>query len=334
MYPKIYYPKYYSELKHKEISLKDVYPSISKPLVPQKNGFQNDLAGENSKTFFGCFILGIFISFFGCMFITLILNIEKQFWANGGRIILFSVAVLIAVLGTLFFHKQTKKSNNIIERDYEIKMSNYKREIENYYKKINDVKDPIFQIQYKKTILLEKAKNSRQNILHSSQILSDFDNKKGISESFFHDFLIKYSDLTIYKSIKFGYFFPDLLVINQKYNIVVDIEIDEPYVFNSKEPIHYDEIDCKRDIFLCENDFLVIRFCEEQIINHPQYCLNVINQTIKEFISFTEIRDLKSSYISEYEMETWSHEKAFTLAYSNSRKNIVEEIKRARAKYL
>jgi hypothetical protein len=206
MYPKIYYPKYYSELQKRKITIKDIYPSIEIPLLPNKSGFKENLAEENIKTFFGCAILGIFISFFGCMFFTVfIFDNEKQFWASGGRTILFFTTILIAILGTLFLNKQLKKSNDSIEKLHERRMVIYKKELEKYNSKLSEVNNPIFQKTFKKKVLLEKAKKSKLNILHSSQILPDIDIKKGISELFFHDFLIKHSNFIVYKSIKLRY---------------------------------------------------------------------------------------------------------------------------------
>jgi hypothetical protein len=62
--------------------------------------------------------------------------------------------------------------------------------------------------------------------------------------------------------------------------------------------------------------------------------LNVINETVNEFVSLNEIRNVKSSSILEFEMEAWSHERAFNLAYSNSRNNIIEKVKKARELYI
>jgi hypothetical protein len=74
-------------------------------------------------------------------------------------------------------------------------------------------------------------------------------------------------------------FRPDALYIDN--NIVLDIEIDEPYVYNSFRPIHYIGSDEWRDEMLNYNGISVLRFAEYQVKMFPNICnqivINVVN---------------------------------------------------------
>jgi hypothetical protein len=64
----------------------------------------------------------------------------------------------------------------------------------------------------------------------------------------------------------------------------LDLEIDEPYVGNTKQPHHTidrskDEI---RNQFFTANNWIVIRFAEEQVVRYPLSCCKVIADVIEE----------------------------------------------------
>lgn len=62
----------------------------------------------------------------------------------------------------------------------------------------------------------------------------------------------------------------------------IDIEIDEPYAWTTKEPHHCvdDSRDERRDRFFMERGWVVIRFSEKQVMKEPAACCGVIAQTI------------------------------------------------------
>jgi hypothetical protein len=62
----------------------------------------------------------------------------------------------------------------------------------------------------------------------------------------------------------------------------IDIEIDEPYVGNTKAPHHCidqgkDDI---RNQFFTNNNWVVIRFSEKQAVKYPYSCCKVIAEVI------------------------------------------------------
>ncbi|TEB40545.1 hypothetical protein D0809_30065, partial [Flavobacterium circumlabens] len=69
---------------------------------------------------------------------------------------------------------------------------------------------------------------------------------------------------------------PDFILYYQKYNLCIDIEIDEPYAMGSKKPIHFD--DDKRNKFFLSKGWHIIRFAEEQICRYPDLCCKMISE--------------------------------------------------------
>ena len=172
------------------------------------------------------------------------------------------------------------------------------------------------------------AKSVKESILRRSTILTQNIPKKGIAEEYFYNFLKNHNDYTVYKTIKFEYFYPDLILLHKESNIFIDIEIDEPYSFDDRLPIHYDNIDENRNNFFTENGFFVIRFSEDQIVYNTEMCIAVIedciNSTKKSFkeCDFSK----KSKSYNNIKCKNWNYEEAFNMAFNNSRKNVLADI--------
>lgn len=115
--------------------------------------------------------------------------------------------------------------------------------------------------------------------------LIDFKNYKvGYSESFFEHKLECYFKNHILKNVvikdnKNYPYQPDYIFCYEKYNLYIDIEIDEPYAYKSKKPIHLD--DEKRNEYFLDKGWSIIRFAEIQIVKYPELCCKVISEHIK-----------------------------------------------------
>lgn len=113
------------------------------------------------------------------------------------------------------------------------------------------------------------------------------------------------------------YYEPDFIIKLDK-GIYLDIEIDEPYVGNNGKIIHYfDEefnqsVDAVRDQFFLKNNWIIIRFAEEQIFKQPQACCKFIGEVIKnlnlefDMSIFTKINTLKN-------VKVWNKEDALIM---------------------
>jgi hypothetical protein len=127
------------------------------------------------------------------------------------------------------------------------------------------------------------------------------------------------------KNRTYGYK-PDICVVYKKYNLYIDIEIDEPYDIISRKPIHYIgcESDILRNFYFSENGWIVFRFSEYQIIKYPNLCRNFIAKQI-DYITETDI--LKSFYKNAEDLPVfprWTYEEALKLAEENQRERDLE----------
>jgi very-short-patch-repair endonuclease/predicted RNA-binding Zn-ribbon protein involved in translation (DUF1610 family) len=77
-------------------------------------------------------------------------------------------------------------------------------------------------------------------------------------------------------------YIPDFVYIDPHLNLHIDIEIDEPYAYVSREPLHY--LGCAKDAtrnqFFLDSGWLVIRFSEAQVVKQSASCCKAIAATI------------------------------------------------------
>lgn len=109
-------------------------------------------------------------------------------------------------------------------------------------------------------------------------------------------------------------FVPDFVIYHERVNLYIDIEIDEPYVMESRKPIHcIDGRDIERDKYIINNGWVIIRYSERQVYKH-------LDETIKDLqskISWLIDDDVcPSSLLSD---NRWTHDEAKILAKENYR---------------
>lgn len=141
----------------------------------------------------------------------------------------------------------------------------------------------------------------------------------GRSEETFHKQLLKHFGKDfIRKSVQLGEgefaYVPDCCYIDEEKGIYIDIEIDEPYVAETLEPIHYKGKDEARNAFFTKHGWLVIRFSEEQIIKFPQGCCNQI-EALCRFALYQE----NKLELFVPQTEHWTKAKAIAMAQRGSR---------------
>lgn len=264
------------------------------------------------------------------MFLVVFFVNEKQFWDAGGQTIVIIGAVVIGATAAIFNYSSNKKLSRIGEINYNNQVKKYEIEKNEFLRLKAKVESHDFRREYLFTHFRKKFMESKEETLKRCQILSDNEIKKGPTEELFYELIKSYTNHQVYKSLKFGFYYPDL-VLNSE-NILMDVEIDEPYIFGTKEPIHYDSIDFQRDKYFSENNFVVVRFSEDQILRDPLKCIDIINEV------FDNCKQLKIEYSSDkylnFRTKSWTYEIAFNYAYKDSRKNVRETIKNIRVKYL
>jgi len=98
--------------------------------------------------------------------------------------------------------------------------------------------------------------------------------------------LSEYFGRKLFTNLKVGFYYPDIAFIDVEKDILIDIEIDEPYS-RSKIPTHFigDLNDIQRNKFFTANGWYVIRFSENQVKNQLNNVIKTIDLFIKSLAS-------------------------------------------------
>lgn len=160
----------------------------------------------------------------------------------------------------------------------------------------------------------------------------DYEVVKGALENYFFQRLLKYFNQEFISNNKYrininkNYFVPDFAYFDPNKNILIDIEIDEPYTFREKKVIHNGNSDSTRDMYFQRAGWAVIRFSEKQISEQPNSCCKFIAEylTYKSLddsylVDFKEVPDLKND-------KRWSYEEALNYASVDYRKRYLNNV--------
>lgn len=227
-------------------------------------------------------------------------------------------------------------------KTYPQRKHNYQHEVNEYTKKLEDYERRKRQHEEK-----NRASQTPKRVAEfQSQLLRDVlsrtishdgngsASKTGASEAKFGDYLKRYFIDKIQTRLKVqnpsyneGYHYtPDFAYIDRYSNLYIDIEIDEPYN-QSGSPIHYVELTKQqvRDEHFLSRGWLVIRFCEEQVVRHPQSCCKSVAQAIASVLGddsvlnqFTNIPDLQK-------MRRWTQSEAEDMAANDYRDTYLQQ---------
>jgi len=220
------------------------------------------------------------------------------------------------------------EKNNINYNDY---VNRRNTAIDNFIRTLKKDKKFNKEIQNKKD-LLQNLKLENQIRLIKQPSKANKETQQGISENYFFKYLNLHfasNDFEIMRYCELGHYFPDF-VLKHKSGIILDIEIDEPYVGHTKEVIHYYNpeqdfySDQYRNEFFLSNYWIVIRFTEKQVINHPDSCCF----EIANFLFFNFDIDIPNSltFFGPVPKEKlWSNQKANEMALFDYRNNYIRD---------
>ena len=225
------------------------------------------------------------------------------------------ISIFILIL-RLYYNVKLKKK----------KLEIYKENIQKYFEKLEKYKTHLINLEYinsfQQNMLRKLIRETPTFSNNSSTIIT---NKKGRYENFFFNYLNQFFLNRIKVNTCFGYsnspYEPDFVFFDEETNLHIDIEIDEPYIYSSKEPIHYIGVDDNRNNYFVSNNWIVIRFAEEQIVKTPIECCKVIAGVISTILKddiylkpLSHVKDLDS-------IPQWSFDKASLLAKSDFRES-------------
>ncbi|GAB4128958.1 MAG: hypothetical protein OHK0045_06930 [Raineya sp.] len=160
------------------------------------------------------------------------------------------------------------------------------------------------------------------------QAVESFNENKGRSELFFYRYLQKFFPEQIYTDMALPigktYYYPDFMLINKKYQLYVDIEIDEPYNFKGL-PTHTEGSDDKRNAYFVQCGWIVIRFSEEQIARQPLQCCKFIAQTlVKVSKDKNLLQGLEHIPDLNFYPACWNEKRAKEMALNKTRENYMK----------
>lgn len=142
----------------------------------------------------------------------------------------------------------------------------------------------------------------------------------GISEPLFVDALKRLNDfvpnIVILQNIALSIrnrdysYLPDIGLYWSEYNLFVDIEIDEPYDFVSRTPLHYQgSSDYLRNLYFISQGWVVIRFSEEQIVKYSSSCVDFVLFVLNKITLDKRLSECNNSNIIENNPR-WTFEQA------------------------
>jgi hypothetical protein len=146
--------------------------------------------------------------------------------------------------------------------------------------------------------------------------------RQGSSEAMFGEYLRQYFPGMVHARLtleipNFDHpYTPDFAYIDERLNLHIDIEIDEPYVYHSRKPTHYlyADKDRRRNSFFKDRGWIIIRFSEKQVVCYPHSCCKTIAQQIAEITGdnlilrrFTNIPELQ-------QQRQWTETEAIKMA--------------------
>jgi hypothetical protein len=288
-YPDIYIPRVFKRAK-------ESLPPIPNPPKPPE-----DFTLSKPEKYPGCIVvLGILISL-----ISLFFSVE------------LSVAVGVLSVATLllfrFTYQQRLEEFKKGLKENEIQKVKYLKKQENHLAEIDKIRSPERVKNHQIETLLNATKNTQPPRVKNPSV------KMGVSESKFLAYLEKYFPGNI--EIRIGLeipnydypYTPDYCYIDEDFHM--DIEIDEPYVWNTKAPYHYlgNAKEQNRNDFFLNRNWVIIRFAEEQVCRYPDSCCKEIAKVLEELFGKPISSNLKK--IEDLEkVDRWSYDEAEEMA--------------------
>lgn len=268
---------------------------------------------------------------------TVVLAISYKFmpiesmWINVSLAVLFSVssvATVFEILKNKFKIAANEKENT----KYELLMQRYIKECSEQVEVESQNNNPITLTEFRRKKVIE-------NLLITNTALVPAHNSETKYFNYFYEILNSYFpdsvliNYTLEQNNECNSFIPNYIVAKSDYKLYIDVEIDVPYLLDSRHPYSYvnknssEETYTQKnhDKFFTQAGWIVIHFAEEQIIKTPESCCKHIAQIIfnitddnKPLQKFNTVKNLT-------EIPMWNYSRAVELANSNYRESYLSE---------
>ncbi len=117
----------------------------------------------------------------------------------------------------------------------------------------------------------------------------------------------------------------DFLVVEPITNLHVDLEIDEPFAFGTREPIHCVGMDDYRNKCFLEANWIVLRFAEEQIVSQPLRCSRVLANVLYKYTANETWRELFKDVEKITPIYQWTDRKSKKLSRQEYRRKYLPQ---------
>lgn len=119
-------------------------------------------------------------------------------------------------------------------------------------------------------------------------------------------------------------YLPDVALYWEKYNLFIDIEIDEPYDLVTRKPLHYQgSSDYLRNLYFISQGWVVIRLSEEQVATNVDNCVNYILSVLKQLTKDEAFFGLEIEPIIE-KTPRWTYDQAKELEVQKHREHYLK----------
>lgn len=112
------------------------------------------------------------------------------------------------------------------------------------------------------------------------------------------------------------YYYPDIALRHKETGLMIDIEVDEPYIAKTGEPIHCEAQDKDRNKAFVLDNWIVFRFTEEQAIRFPEICLAYIRTVCSSLLNLS---GCETPITWRFDQKQWGSFEASEMARSNYR---------------
>jgi len=216
------------------------------------------------------------------LFSAIVLGSVTYFSKDGRYDITYKTVPMNVLESKRVLYKYEQDYNSLLKKyhyDLDVYNNNYKiyeTDLEYYHNEKSDLTNKINKL--KKGFL---SKVLSEYLYATKQPIRNDDNNvlKGKTEIYFlENYLLPEFKNKIQINTSVGginSYCPDFVYNDGE--LYIDIEIDEPYDYVNKKPIHYvGSNDESRNCFFSENNWFVLRFAEKQIQDSPNDCIDFI----------------------------------------------------------
>ncbi len=241
----------------------------------------------------------------------------------------------IAAAGAIAFQTwQQIKTYPQRKRNHQREVSDYPKKLEDYDRRKRQHEEENKAAQRPERIAEFQYKLLRDVLSRTSP--HDGDRSvatQGWSEAKFGDSLRQYFPGKIYSGLTLNIpdfdhpYTADFTYIDSLLKLYIDIELDEPYAYNSKEPTHYLGAwkDDNRNNFFLGKGWLVIRFSEEQVVRHPKSCCKTIASAISSVLGDNSVLNQFANTLDLQPMRQWTQSEAEQMAANDYRPTYLQQ---------